>query len=202
MPPRTPRTTKSEPQRADRREILRGMLTRRRDDLYQRIAEFRRAQEQEAEPPPADSIEAARATADVETHAGLIGRNEDELRRLDAALERVGQGAYGICADCGGEIPLARLKAIPFALCCVRCQEKRNHLRRSSSEGGMIPPYDHQWLLPEEMREPKEYRVETNVAGPTPPHVESWREAAEGTAKTVPAKPAQKRKVRPRRRPR
>lgn len=199
-----PRTINSGP---DRREILRGMLTRRRDELYQRIAEFRREQEQEAEPPPADSIEAARATADIETHAGLIDRNEDELRRLDAALERVEQGSYGMCADCGHEIPLDRLTAIPFALCCVNCQDKRNHARRRSSEGATIPPYDHQWLLPEEMREPKEYRVETNVAGPTPPHVETWREAAGETATTATAKPEQKRpeqkrRPRPHRRPR
>lgn len=188
--------------RLNRPEILREMLTRRRDELYQRIAEFRREQQQEAEPPPADSIEAARATADIETHAGLIGRSEDELRRLDAALERVEQGGYGICADCGQDIPVDRLTAIPFALCCMKCQDKRNHARRRSSEGAMIPPYDHIWLLPEEMREPKEYRVETNVAGPTPPHVETWREAAVEPAKTAPAQPERKRKTPPRRRPR
>ncbi len=46
--------------------------------------------------------------------------------------------------------------AIPFASYCVDCQEKRNRARGGWGEGITIPPYDHQWTLPEEMEAPAE----------------------------------------------
>jgi len=151
----------------ERRDALRRMLTRLRDENYTRIRELRREQEQDAEPGAADSIEAARATADVETHASLIEMAENRLRFLDEALNRVESGTYGICADCGTHISLERLGAVPFARYCVACQEKRNHSRVGrAGQGSMIPPFDHQWTLPQEMREPMEYEVSTNVARP------------------------------------
>ena len=47
------------------------------------------------------------------------------LKNLTQALERMRQGAFGECAECGGDIELKRLEAIPWARYCVRCQEKR-----------------------------------------------------------------------------
>lgn len=61
-------------------EILRNMLVRLRDETYGRVKELRGDQEQESEPPPVDEIDLARATSDVETHAGLIAREEEKLR--------------------------------------------------------------------------------------------------------------------------
>lgn len=46
----------------------------------------------------------------------------DALRRVDAALERLSAGAYGICVSCGGPIPSARLEALPAAEMCIGCQ--------------------------------------------------------------------------------
>ena len=46
-----------------------------------------------------------------------------ELREIDAARERLANGVYGSCADCGDEIPRARLEARPSALRCVVCQQ-------------------------------------------------------------------------------
>ncbi len=158
--PRQARTTASH-----RRTKMRRMLTRLRDELYVRVKELRREQEEESAPPAADSIEQARATAEVETHASLIERAEQKLKLFDEAIERVQRGTYGVCADCRDEIALERLQAVPFALYCVNCQAKRPTVA-PPGEGAMIPPYSHQWTLPEEMREPKEYRVSTNVVRP------------------------------------
>ena len=46
-----------------------------------------------------------------------------EVNAIDAALARIGAGVYGECADCGCDIPPARLHANPEALRCIRCQE-------------------------------------------------------------------------------
>ncbi len=47
------------------------------------------------------------------------------LKNLSQALERMRQGSFGECAECGGDIELKRLEAIPWVRCCVRCQEER-----------------------------------------------------------------------------
>lgn len=51
-------------------------------------------------------------------------RDMTELRQIAVALERIQQGSYGLCTDCGVVIPLARLKVQPFSERCVPCQEK------------------------------------------------------------------------------
>lgn len=54
----------------------------------------------------------------------LSGTREDtraELVRIDAALERITAGTYGVCARCGEPIGLERLRARPFAELCIAC---------------------------------------------------------------------------------
>jgi DnaK suppressor protein len=46
------------------------------------------------------------------------------LRQVDAALERLASGDFGICASCGRAISPKRLSAIPWAHCCIACQER------------------------------------------------------------------------------
>ncbi len=47
------------------------------------------------------------------------------MRLVDDALARLDNGTYGLCIDCGTEIDAARLKAIPYAALCLKCQSKR-----------------------------------------------------------------------------
>ncbi len=44
------------------------------------------------------------------------------LDEIDDALRRIDEGKYGICENCGEEIPKERLEAIPYARLCVKCQ--------------------------------------------------------------------------------
>lgn len=50
-------------------------------------------------------------------------RESAELQEIEAAMQRMAEGSYGVCADCEGEIALPRLKAYPMATRCVPCQE-------------------------------------------------------------------------------
>lgn len=56
-------------------------------------------------------------------------RDLAELSAIDAALAAIGDGSYGSCVDCGGEIPAERLRVQPLALRCVRCQERSERQR-------------------------------------------------------------------------
>jgi DnaK suppressor protein len=57
---------------------------------------------------------------------------EAEARRaqqIEAAIHRIGDGTYGECTDCGQQIELERLKAVPWAERCIEDQEafEREH---------------------------------------------------------------------------
>ena len=51
-----------------------------------------------------------------------LSRDLTELRALDAALERMAEGRYGQCIECGLDIDFERLKVEPGALRCIDCQ--------------------------------------------------------------------------------
>jgi len=149
-------SAESKAHQTDGRKLLREMLARLQYETRERVKDLRRDQAQESESEPADEMDTARTTAEIETHAGLIARAEEKLRYLDEALARLDAGKYGRCLNCRGVIPIERLMAIPFASYCVDCQEKRNRARAGWGEGITIEPYDHQWTLPEEMETPTE----------------------------------------------
>jgi DnaK suppressor protein len=70
--------------------------------------------------------EAALATDSVtkDMAAATLERERRTLQEIEAALERIKSGEYGVCASCGEPIPEARLKALPWARVCVRCAER------------------------------------------------------------------------------
>ncbi len=51
----------------------------------------------------------------------LIKQARGTLAEIDAALDRVGSGAYGTCESCGGPIGEGRLEARPTARTCIGC---------------------------------------------------------------------------------
>src|SRR6516162_4789242 len=70
---------------------------------------------------PADSEDQA---IELENQEALevIGKTETtEIDQIEAALKRISEGTYGICAKCGGSIDPRRLKALPTAATCVSC---------------------------------------------------------------------------------
>ena len=83
--------------------------------------------------------EGARLVGDMFADAQVVAsRNLDALsyerlsrraRALADALERVRDGSYGICEECGGTIPEARRRALPDVTTCVQCQERGESLR-------------------------------------------------------------------------
>lgn len=54
---------------------------------------------------------------------GSLGDNAEQIvREIDAALARLEDGSYGMCARCGKAIPEERLDAVPYAILCVDCK--------------------------------------------------------------------------------
>ena len=68
--------------------------------------------------------ETATATLGREIDYTLGENSEQVLAEIDAALKRIDDGTYGTCVNCGGEIPLARLEAYPWASLCIDCKRR------------------------------------------------------------------------------
>jgi RNA polymerase-binding protein DksA len=51
----------------------------------------------------------------------LMETEEQTLDRIETALERIEDGTYGTCEECGVKIPKKRLDALPYATMCVKC---------------------------------------------------------------------------------
>jgi DnaK suppressor protein len=158
-----------------RLDALRELLNHQRNQALAQIREYRRDQEQEATQPPGDEMDVARSLADVETHASLIDRIEERLKAIDFAFDRLEQGRYGICAKCGEDIPVERLRALPFAAYCIDCQQTRNSAERADRPW-LDEPFIRQWDVPEEMAETTEASLDEFTPLPTeeelavPPH--------------------------------
>ena len=72
--------------------------------------------------PSGDIYDQASSERDRELGLILGDREREKLHSIDEALLRIEEGEYGICEECEEEIPLGRLKAMPFARHCVRCK--------------------------------------------------------------------------------
>lgn len=66
----------------------------------------------------------ATATFDRELEVGLEESAQSTLSEIDAALQRIEEGSYGVCEVCGEPIGADRLSAIPWARLCIEDQRR------------------------------------------------------------------------------
>ena len=62
---------------------------------------------------------------DREFSLGLASNERKALYELDDALKRIEDETFGFCDDCKGSIAKIRLRAVPSARLCIKCQQKR-----------------------------------------------------------------------------
>ena len=72
-----------------------------------------------------DPEDRAAAMADLWVDDRLAADDGNLLEKIDLALQRLDEGTYGVCAQCGGPIPVERLLAKPSVSLCVSCQESK-----------------------------------------------------------------------------
>jgi RNA polymerase-binding transcription factor len=71
-----------------------------------------------------DLGETSEAGSQADLDFAVLQKQVEALDRVDEALARIDEGAYGSCVECHGDIPEQRLKALPFAARCKSCEEK------------------------------------------------------------------------------
>ena len=72
-----------------------------------------------------DAVESSEADIQEDLEFALIQMKSETLNKINDALNRLDQGDYGNCYECGEEIAEKRLRALPFAVRCKDCEEQR-----------------------------------------------------------------------------
>ena len=120
----------------ERHDVLRRMLEERRREIQEKLRAIR-----EEIPSYQDEVrdteEQSVTDFAQEMDFALMEMKAQTLIRIDEALQRVDQGTYGTCDDCGRDIAEARLSAVPFALMCRDCQEREEVL--AAEERALTP---------------------------------------------------------------
>ncbi|RLA43974.1 MAG: TraR/DksA family transcriptional regulator [Gammaproteobacteria bacterium] len=70
-----------------------------------------------------DSAEQAQERENDEVVDAIGNETVQSIRVIQSALERIESGIYGVCDNCGEDIGLARLEAVPEATRCVNCAQ-------------------------------------------------------------------------------
>ena len=77
-----------------------------------------------------DEIDTASSEVTLQFTGRLREREQGLLAKIDAALEKIKQGEYGDCINCGEDIGVKRLKARPVAELCIDCKSEQEKLER------------------------------------------------------------------------
>ena len=104
----------------------RALLEEKRAELSRKV----RNRDQIAIQKAADEFDQVQLTAEREMAITNLDRESNLLRDVTAALARIEDGSYGVCARCEEDIKLKRLDAVPWAAYCVTCQEEVDRERQ------------------------------------------------------------------------
>jgi RNA polymerase-binding protein DksA len=105
----------------DERDELANMLRQRRRALFDTVAIAETDLDVIATERESEIEERAQAERRARVDARLDDRGKREIDEIDAALRRIAEGRYGVCARCAEPIPLDRLRAAPDTLHCIDC---------------------------------------------------------------------------------
>jgi DnaK suppressor protein len=108
---------------------LEGMRAQTLRNVQQEVTEGREQTKDDG----MDTYDLASESREREIHTILNGRDRSKLLAIDDALERIEEGSYGKCEECGADIAEGRLSALPFTRLCVTCQsdqERESRLNR------------------------------------------------------------------------
>lgn len=101
-------------------DVLRSELETRLAQLQQRLASIKKDVTQ---PHSDDWSEQAQERENDEVVDAIGNETQQSIREVQAALERLDAGDYGVCEACGSEIAAGRLQAMPEATRCIGCAD-------------------------------------------------------------------------------
>lgn len=90
---------------------------------------------------PSDELEEASLNFDMGFALRIRDREAKLIGKIRKALERLESGTFGICEECGEEIPLKRLMARPVTTLCIECKKAQEAEERTKTENFQVLDY-------------------------------------------------------------
>ena len=94
-----------------------------RDELTKRITAIEKDIHHKDQPVEKDFAEQVTQRENDDVLNALDDEAKQTVFQIDAALNRITDGSYGLCESCGNDIAEARLQALPYATTCVSCAQ-------------------------------------------------------------------------------
>ena len=113
---------------AEQIQRFRDQLSEQRDRLLSEVDGVVESMRQELNPnsnlssAPVHMADVAPEQLDADTN--VVETEREMMEATQAALDRIDQGTFGTCSDCGNAIQLERLQAVPHAHRCISCARK------------------------------------------------------------------------------
>ncbi len=117
-------------QAGDRRDELLRLLTARRQETETRYRQALAQQQSGSTAGDSEGVHGWKASREGGADLEVLQALDRTLKQIDTALARLHAGRYRLCSSCSEAIPLARLRAVPFATLCVPCQKQRERAPR------------------------------------------------------------------------
>jgi DnaK suppressor protein len=114
----------------DLKQMLEGRKREIQGQLHERIRDVRTDNGSGKLNTVLDPVESSEAGIQEDIEFALIQMKAETLNKVNEALGRLEEGAYGNCFECGEEIAQQRLRALPFAVRCRECEEARENAQR------------------------------------------------------------------------
>lgn len=130
--------TQPEMSEEQRKELLRKFLIKKREEIVKEakieIARYLKGETKQLVETALDDGDWSIIDLSEDINFKRLGTHRENLAKIDEALRKLAEGTYGICEDCGEEIPRERLEVMPFAILCRDCQEKKEELEKLERE--------------------------------------------------------------------
>ncbi len=112
---------------ADQRRALLALRTRLQGDLIE-TAQLTLGNGIETTVDSPDTVDCASGVVEQDLAVSLLGSATVTLDQIETALQRIEDGKYDRCLECGTRIPAARLEAVPYATRCVDCAARQEQI--------------------------------------------------------------------------
>lgn len=112
-------------------EELRKLLEDQRNRLLENARRTLKGEIELAEEDLPDEMDLASSVYEQNLSLRLRGRERGLLNKITDTLERMAEGDFGECEECGDEIGIARLRARPVTTLCIQCKEEQERREKA-----------------------------------------------------------------------
>ncbi len=109
-------------------DSFKRQLLRRREEVIKDLRRRLDRRKLSAEEDGLDNADIAANEMEAQMLVALSEADCRELEQIEAALERIEAGDYGVCEDCGKPIGRERLRALPYVTLCLECKRRREDM--------------------------------------------------------------------------